>query len=190
MTDPRSRAVIPVAEAHADGLTTSEEMQAAHDAARDAADEGFVTNSAYWAAMAARKLWHDWTELGEAAGHALTAQTYQELGAVWAGREPPIGSEVFAAACRTGEERTIRLIRDIYGNPFRPVTFDPSWRTSTAVGLARSMYESRDFAAMLILADALEDAGCDSPDVLAHCRDPKGVHVRGCWVVDLVLGKC
>src|SRR5918994_3446369 len=66
--------------------------------------------------------------------------------------------------------------------------FDPSWRTSTAVGLARTMYESRDFAAMPILADALEEAGCDSPDVLAHCRADTP-HVRGCWVVDLVLGK-
>jgi hypothetical protein len=51
------------------------------------------------------------------------------------------------------------------------------------------MYESRNFAAMPVLADALEEAGCDSPDVLAHCRDAAGVHVRGCWVVDLVLGK-
>ena len=51
------------------------------------------------------------------------------------------------------------------------------------------MYESRDFAAMPVLADALEEAGCDCPDVLAHCRDPNGVHVRGCRVVDLVLGK-
>jgi hypothetical protein len=81
------------------------------------------------------------------------------------------------------------IIRDIFGNPSRPVAFDPSWRTSIAVGLARTMYESRDFAAMPILADALEEAGCDSPAVLAHCRDPNGVHVRGCWVVDLVLGK-
>ncbi len=80
------------------------------------------------------------------------------------------------------------LVRDIYGpNPFRPVVFDPSWRTSTAVGLARSMDESHDFAAMPLLADALEDAGGDSPDVLAHCRGD-GPHVRGCWVVDLVLG--
>jgi hypothetical protein len=83
----------------------------------------------------------------------------------------------------------VSAIRDIFGNPFRPVAFDPSWRTSAAVGLARSMYESRDFAAMPVLADALEEAGCDNPDVLAHCRDPDGAHVRGCWVVDLVLGK-
>ena len=57
------------------------------------------------------------------------------------------------------------------------------------VALARGMYESRDFSAMPILADALQDAGCDNDEVLNHCRDPKQVHVRGCWVVDLVLNK-
>ena len=51
------------------------------------------------------------------------------------------------------------------------------------------MYESRDFSAMPILADALQDAGCDSDDILSHCRDTSLPHVRGCWVVDLVLGK-
>jgi len=66
--------------------------------------------------------------------------------------------------------------------------FDPSWRTSTTVGLARAIYESRDFGAMPILADALEEAGCDSPELLAHCRTDTP-HVRGCWVVDLVLGE-
>jgi hypothetical protein len=80
------------------------------------------------------------------------------------------------------------LLRDIFGNLFRPVALDPSWRTSTVVALAARMYESRDFAAMPILADALQDAGCDSDDVLDHCGGP-GPHVRGCWVVDLVLGK-
>jgi hypothetical protein len=69
------------------------------------------------------------------------------------------------------------------------VAFDPAWRTPTAVALAKQMYESRDFGAMPILADALQDAGCDSAEVLSHCRDAKQVHVRGCWVVDLVLGK-
>jgi hypothetical protein len=80
------------------------------------------------------------------------------------------------------------LLKCVFGNPFRPIAFDPDWRTSTAVTLARQMYEGRDFAAMPILADALQDAGCDHPDVLAHCRGG-GPHVRGCWVVDLVLGK-
>jgi hypothetical protein len=80
------------------------------------------------------------------------------------------------------------IIRDIFGHPFRPVSFTPAWRTDTAVALARQMYESRDFGAMPILADALQEAGCDSEDILAHCRGP-GTHVRGCWVLDLVLGK-
>jgi hypothetical protein len=80
------------------------------------------------------------------------------------------------------------LLRDIFGNTIRPVAFDPTWRTSTVVALARQMYDSRDFALMPILADALQDAGCEHEEVLAHCRGG-GPHVRGCWVVDLVLGK-
>jgi hypothetical protein len=81
-----------------------------------------------------------------------------------------------------------QLRRDVFGNPSRPVPFSPAWRTDTAVTLARQMYDARDFAAVPILADALQDAGCDSDEVLDHCRGP-GPHVRGCWVVDLVLGK-
>ena len=80
------------------------------------------------------------------------------------------------------------LIRDIFDGLYLPNPFDPSWRTEAAVALARGMYESRDFAPMPVLADALDDAGCADADILAHCRGP-GPHVRGCWVVDLVLGK-
>ena len=69
-------------------------------------------------------------------------------------------------------------LRDTFGNPFRPVSFSPEWRTDTAVSLARAMYESREFSAMPILADALQDAGCDEPAILDHCRAP-GEHVRG-----------
>jgi hypothetical protein len=79
-------------------------------------------------------------------------------------------------------------IRDIVGNPFRPVAFDPAWRTEHTAGIASKMYEERDFAGMPILAHALEEAGCDNADILPHCREG-GVHVRGCRVVDLVLGK-
>jgi hypothetical protein len=94
---------------------------------------------------------------------------------------------------RAEREVQAKLVRDIFPNPFRPLpfhptSFSPEWRTSTAVALARQMYESRDFGAMPILADALQDAGCDNDEVLSHCRGP-GPHVRGCWVVDLVLGK-
>ncbi|VTR95727.1 Uncharacterized protein (Fragment) OS=uncultured bacterium PE=4 SV=1 [Gemmata massiliana] len=80
------------------------------------------------------------------------------------------------------------LLRDIIGSPHRPVLFLRSWRTQTATLLARQMYDSRDFSAMPILADALQDAGCSNADVLNHCHGA-GLHVRGCWVVDLVLGK-
>jgi hypothetical protein len=80
------------------------------------------------------------------------------------------------------------LLRDVFGDIFRPVVFSPAWRADTVVSLARTMYDSREFSAMPILADALQDAGCDNCDILDHCRGP-GPHVRGCWVVDLVLGK-
>ncbi len=81
------------------------------------------------------------------------------------------------------------VANEVFGNPAEPVAFSPDWRTSTAIALARTMYESREFSAMPILADALQDAGCDNDDILTHCRDVTLVHARGCWVVDLVLGK-
>jgi hypothetical protein len=84
------------------------------------------------------------------------------------------------------------LLREVWGNPFGPhprLWFRPAWQTSTAVELARQMYEGRDFSLLPILCDALQDAGCDNPAVVAHCHDSRAAHVRGCWVVDLVLGK-
>jgi hypothetical protein len=83
----------------------------------------------------------------------------------------------------------VAIARDIFGNPFRTVAFDPAWRTDTAIAVARQMYERREFSAMPILADALQDAGCEDEVILAHCRDANQVHVRGCWVCDLVLNK-
>jgi hypothetical protein len=80
------------------------------------------------------------------------------------------------------------LLRCIFGNPFRPVTFPDAWRTETTVALAAGIYDERAFDRLPILADALEEAGCDNADVLNHCRGP-GPHARGCWVVDGVLGK-
>jgi hypothetical protein len=80
------------------------------------------------------------------------------------------------------------LLRCIFGNPFHQPTIDPSWRSETAVRLALQQYESRDFSLMPIMGDALQDAGCGDEHILNHCRSP-GVHVRGCFVVDLVLGK-
>jgi hypothetical protein len=80
------------------------------------------------------------------------------------------------------------ILRCVFGNPFRPVTIEPSWLTSDVRTLAEGIYQERAFDRMPILADALQDAGCDNDDILNHCRQP-GEHVRGCWVVDLILGK-
>jgi hypothetical protein len=78
--------------------------------------------------------------------------------------------------------------RDIFGNPFHPISVDPSWLTSTVTQLAQGIYADRAFDRLSILADALQDAGCANADLLDHCRGP-GPHVRGCWAVDLLLGK-
>jgi serine/threonine protein kinase len=83
---------------------------------------------------------------------------------------------------------SLRLLREVYGLPYQLNQFASSWRTEAVMQLAAGMYESRDFTAMPCLADALEDAECDDLDILEHCRDTSLVHVRGCWVLDLVLG--
>ena len=80
------------------------------------------------------------------------------------------------------------LLFDIFGNPFRPIVADPAWLSPTVQSIASAIYQDRAFDRLPILADALEEAGCTNADVLLHCRQP-GEHVRGCWVVDLVLGK-
>lgn len=98
------------------------------------------------------------------------------------------GHEVADKGWRKEAIAIATLFRDIFGNPFRPVTFSPEWRTDTALSLARQMYDSREFGAIPILADALQDAGCEDEQILSHCRGD-GPHVRGCWVCDLVLGK-
>ena len=84
--------------------------------------------------------------------------------------------------------RQTRAVRCIFGNPFRTAAIDPSWLTSDVQTLATSIYQERVFDRIPILADALQDAGCDHEDILNHCRQA-GEHVRGCWVVDLILGK-
>jgi hypothetical protein len=99
----------------------------------------------------------------------------------------------YAAMTLPSEELAAQacLLRDLFGNPFRPVTLDPAvltWHGGLLVSMARRMYDSRDFTDMPVLADGLEEAGCSDSDILGHCRSG-GEHVRGCWVVDLLLGK-
>jgi hypothetical protein len=108
----------------------------------------------------------------------------------------PMGSQ--DAACLHAS-----LLRDVVLQPYRGIRgqritrkrrvtklliLKREWRSSTVIALAEGIYQDRDFSAMPILADALQDAGCDNPEILDHCRE-SGEHVRGCWVVDLILGK-
>jgi hypothetical protein len=97
-----------------------------------------------------------------------------------------------AVAAERGEQ--CRLLRDLF-NPFRPVSITTAWRTPPVVALAQAAYAERelpagtlDLARLAVLADALEDAGCDQADLLGHFRGT-APHVRGCWAVDLLLGK-
>jgi hypothetical protein len=111
------------------------------------------------------------------------------LAKIWAVERGSLRTEKAWFALEADPEELVaqsHWLRDIFGNPFRPATFLPEWRTSTVLALAQQMYDSRDFSAMPILADALQDAGCDNAAILEHCRGP-GPHVRGCWVVDSLL---
>jgi len=111
-----------------------------------------------------------------------------------------LGAAVSAQGAVTGREKAVaghtptalaicQALRDIAGLlQFRPVALNPAWLTSDVLTLARGIYEERAFDRMPILADALQDAGCENDDILEHCRG-NSPHVRGCWVVDQVLGK-
>jgi hypothetical protein len=109
-----------------------------------------------------------------------------DLVCVAAGRRA--GQPNLEAAYRAERAAHADLLRCLFRSTLNMVTFDLAWRTSTVVALARGMYESNDFSPMPILGDALQDAGCDSDDVLDHCRAVV-THTRGCWVVDLAIGK-
>lgn len=102
-----------------------------------------------------------------------------------------------ASACRqmyAGND-DLTLLLDLFGNPFQPVTINPDWITPTVLSLAQAAYEERslpsgtlDNTRLAILSDGLEDNGCDNADILNHLRQPVE-HYRGCWAVDMVLGK-
>ncbi len=103
-----------------------------------------------------------------------------------------ISLEVASGRRRAGEAAAqAALLRDVFGNPFRPLALDTAWlawHDGLVVSTARRMYDTRDFSEMPVLADMLEDAGCADPQVLEHCRGP-GPHVPGCFLIDLLLGR-
>jgi hypothetical protein len=156
------RAAVETAERCADGLATRAELSAAR---RACLCDGIAE---YVAWGRARYGLQCLLQHGVGAG---------DMYSVWVRR--PRGSRA-ALVCD--------LLRDVIGNPFRPVPFAPTWRTPEALALARAVYDERRFEDLPVLADALEEAGCADRDILGHCRG-KGEHARGCWVVDLVLGK-
>ena len=103
--------------------------------------------------------------------------------------------EICRGAWSAANSAPIDLLRCIFGNPFRFVVLDDKWLTPTVVSIAHAAYDNRILPAasmdperLAVLSDALEEAGCDDSDILDHLRSP-GPHVRGCWVLDLVLGK-
>jgi hypothetical protein len=169
--DERSRKAVEMVEQFVDGLATDEQRCAASFAAIDARNAirgHLIRRMAACAAYAASDF-----EIEEAASEGANALTWlEELGELSVARA-----------------EQARILHCICGNPFRQVTFNPTWRTSDVMLLAQGIYEERAFERMPILADALQDAGCDNEDILSHCRDTSTPHARGCWVVDLILGK-
>src|SRR5262249_26215052 len=98
---------------------------------------------------------------------------------------------VLAGSKRAELSGQAALLREVLGNPFRPTGIDPTWlrwKDGTVPKLAQAIYDERRFEDLPILADALEEAGCTEAAVLQHCRQ-SDEHVRGCWVLDLLLGK-
>lgn len=94
----------------------------------------------------------------------------------------------WAARAARARELQAKLLRDIVGNPFRPILVDPLWQSRPVLALTQNIYDLKRWEDMPILADALEESGCIDETVLTHCRGD-GPHVRGCWVVDLLLNK-
>jgi hypothetical protein len=115
----------------------------------------------------------------------------QSASRYFAGRKTAEWESVVSTIRREEEFALTTILRHLFGNPFRPVFLNPAWliwNDGTVQKLAQAIYDERAFDRMPILADALEDAGCTNQDILDHCRSG-GEHVRGCWVVDLLLGK-
>jgi len=180
LSDERCCRAVEVAERFADGGADVKELAAVRTATL-AAERGPADRAAYWTAHPnpSETIWNVHTGCAEAEmANALLGVSPREHEAAW------------NAAGRVANQAQAELLREIVGNPFRPVVVDPrwlAWSGATVRRIARGIYEEGRFDHLPILADALEDAGCDNADLLIHCRDEG--HVRGCWAVDLLLGQ-
>jgi len=194
----RSQAAILVAERFADAQATSAELRAAESEAKAIWQKNALDD----AAMACFHVCTEQVAGLHASGTAVRAVWSHQLGeARGRGDHVPDGLSFSQPIRATEEAEQCRLFRDIFGNPFQPLPPRRSkrawedqklrWITGndrTVTKIAQAIYEDHAFARMPILADALEDGGCTDRAILDHCREP-GEHVRGCWVVDLLLGK-
>ena len=167
---------VEVTERFADGLASREELRSANDA------ESIVFRATQPTAS------YDWFDAFRAAGNMARA----EAGAAFP-NAPHDHDDYLAAAAResTAAAAQADLLRDLFGNPFRPAHIDRSWhawRDGVVRKMAQAIYDRRRFSDLPIVADALEEAGCTESTILAHCRSGKE-HVRGCWVLDLLLDK-
>jgi hypothetical protein len=185
MTDERSRRAVVVSEMFADGLASREELAIANREARQVSTDADATVVRY-PVVVRNQQWRNYRVAQSASFASDSRNTTIAF--------MPAADALFVSSLmdiRNEFQGQANVVRDIFGNPFRPVAVDPAWLTwnhATVPAIARHVYDDRAFHDLPILADALEDAGCTDPDILAHCR-AGGEHVRGCWVVDLILGK-
>jgi hypothetical protein len=169
MTDTRSKQAVEVAERFADGLADSIEVEEAREGANEACR--LARGLEYTSTTSCAYLALDVFDVYKAASTC----------AQWATQ---------SASCHRDTERKAQadILRDLFVHPLYPVGIDPSFLTPSVFALAEEIYCEKSFDVLPILGDALEDAGCRTADILRHCRFP-GMHIRGCWVLDLLLGK-
>jgi hypothetical protein len=186
------RDAVGLAERYADGRATPEVLAAAAEALVELCDhyhferlEGTLDATAFLAYTAASSTTSDDAprRVPGQLDRYIPARTWAPAGAAavnYRGATPAAEAEEEAAQCD--------LLREIFGNPFRPVVVAPEWRSDTVRAIARGVDEEGAFDRLPILGDALQDAGCEDGQVLRHCRGPRP-HTRGCWVVDLALAR-
>jgi hypothetical protein len=187
MADPGSRQAVEVAERYVDGWAGREELQAGYEAAGQVAAVRMERCLAAAGPGQLAAAWNVW-RLAHAAQLACAASGMEEASAEILKRASRLGAPYDQREKQAHSE----LIRDVFGNPFRPPPALEAgwlrWQDGAVPKLARALYEERRFEDAPVLADALEEAGCTDADILGHLRGP-GLHARGCWLVDLILGR-
>ena len=185
LNDEHFHRAVELAERHADGLAREKEINAVRNSSRSTYPVLLespidAARSTVEACVRAARI-AAWEPL------LFPKQFPEDTGAASSDQFEGAAAVADTAGKRESSAQAV-LLRDIFGNPFRPVTFDPTWITPNTVALAKSVYLCRAFDRMGILGDALRDAGCDDAGILDHCGS-QTEHVRGCWVVDSVLGR-